>query len=98
MDAVYTNYSKVLLESVDTGERSRQMLWNAQFGQERKLDDEELSQEFMLTDYAYASLATSFKAVVPSMLVSPARGYKTESALWNYTAVTRGEENLTIYY
>lgn len=89
--------TKALLVSVDTGDRSYQYLWNAQFGLERTIE-EELQNDVMLADYAYAVTCHKFQGSSARHVGVAAKGLKSDSARWNYTAVTRAEQQLTIFH
>lgn len=93
----YVNYSNLLVASLDSGRKQTVSVWNAQFGQEQKIDDEDVDQEFMLCDAAYAITAHKSQGSGWRHVGVAARGYKDAESKWNYTAVTRAEEELTIF-
>lgn len=83
----------------ETGVVYRLSAWNEQFGQERTTTDE-VDQIFALMDYAYS--ITCHKAQ-GSGWPSVAVAYKgsegqDDSREWAYTAVTRAEQSLTVFY
>lgn len=87
----------VVMKSLDTGETTRCELYNAQFNQEKRLDDDDLDPKYILADFAYG--ITGHKAQGSSWrhvgVVS--RGFAGQEREWNYTGVTRAEEELTIF-
>jgi exodeoxyribonuclease-5 len=91
------NTTSVTLQSVDTGKTVHGELWNAQFHQEKRLEDDNIDPKYILADFAYG--ITGHKAQGSSWrhvgVVS--RGFAGQEREWSYTGVTRAEEELTIF-
>lgn len=90
------NSTRVKVRNVDTGWVRSVLVWNAQFGQERKLE-EEIGQEFGLFDWAYAMTCHKFQGSSARHIGIAARSFGDADPCWNYTAATRAEQDLTVF-
>jgi exodeoxyribonuclease V len=91
-------YTTVRVASLDLGTRHTLSVWNDQFGQERTIG-EGIDQCFALMDHAYA--ITCHKAQGSGWrsvgVASKGSDGQDDSKEWAYTAVTRAEEELTVF-
>jgi len=94
----FGDYTTVSATSRDTGARYRLSVWNAQFGQPEKIDD--VDQEFTLCDYASAITCHKAQGSSWGHVAVAAKGASDheDRTEWAYTAVTRSENELTIFY
>ncbi len=72
------------------------MIYKPQFGRIDRTD-EELPDECMLADYAYAATCHKFQGSSERHIGIAARGYCGDERRWNYTAATRAEEEVTVF-
>lgn len=91
------DWTEIGAENVDTGENIVVKVWNAQFGQERRVDTEEVDQIYMLADYAYAITCHKMQGSSARHVGIAARGAADQEAKWNYTAATRAEQDITVF-
>jgi ATP-dependent exoDNAse (exonuclease V) alpha subunit len=56
-----------------------------------------MQADVLLADHAYAVTCHKFQGSSARHVGISARGIKGESARWNYTAVTRAEQEVTIF-
>ena len=94
----FPSYTTARVYSVDTGRNLNLSLWNSQFGQEQKIT-EEIQQCFALADYSYAITCHKAQGSSWGHVAVAAKGsdWADDSKEWAYTAVTRAENNLTIF-
>jgi exodeoxyribonuclease-5 len=85
---------KVLSE---IGWRASMWVKNSQFGSVGKSEDE-YDPGVLLADYAYALTCHKMQGSSAPHIGVTAKGFCGDSTAWNYTAATRAEDNLTIYY
>lgn len=90
--------TKVRVQS-EVGWKASVWVRNEQFGRLGRIDDdEEYDPGVMLADYGYAKTCHKMQgSSCPHVGITNA-GYCGEVAAWNYTALTRGEENATVYW
>lgn len=96
----HRDYTRIVAVDIDSNYSEVFSVWNAQFGEERKLEDEEgndVDQEFMLADYAYAITCHKMQGSSCRHAGIAARGFSEEERKWNYTAATRAEEKITVF-
>lgn len=81
----------------EVGWKSSMWVRNSQFGNLGK-DDGEYDPSVMLADYFYAGTCHSMQGSSAKHVGITAKGYCGDPVSWNYTAATRGESNVTIFY
>lgn len=86
----------VIMKNIDTLETRSVHVWNSQFGQERKTDDE-VDQSFGLFDFAYAMTCHKFQGSSCRHAGITARGFSENDTAFNYTAATRCESEATVF-
>lgn len=90
-------YTETILLNQATGRKQRIHVWNSQFGQVSR-NEEEIDQEYMLADYAYAVTCHKMQGSSAPHVGIAARGYcGGNDRQWNYTAATRAEEYVTVF-
>lgn len=96
----HRDYTRIVAVDIDSNYSEVFSVWNAQFGEERKLEDEEgneVDQEFMLADYGYALTCHKMQGSSAKHVGIAARGFSEDERKWNYTAATRAEEKITVF-
>lgn len=90
-------YTEAIVLNLANNRKQRVHIWNSQFGQATRVE-EEIDQEYMLADYAYAITCHKMQGSSAPHVGIAAKGYCGDNqAPWNYTAATRAEEFATVF-
>lgn len=93
----HTEWTEALIRSLDMGRTLIARIWNDQFGRDKRTEDE-VGQQYMLADYAYAITCHKFQGSSAPHIGIAAKGYcGDDDRRWNYTAATRAEDRVTVF-
>lgn len=92
-------WTEAELTGIDTGRHLNCMVAHDQFGQEKRIDTDELDADLMVADHAYAITCHKFQGSSTRHAGIVDKGYCGDDARrWNYTAATRAEQEVTVFH